>query len=94
MNWNDCKKCPKELCENIYKSGPINVIYSGINFEIDPPCISEDLFFIWRAEESWHKIPLVLNNIETFNEVLYVLLEWQGLQLEDAIRLTKIKSEL
>lgn len=90
MNCNICGKCPDFLIDerNYFKG----ILYEGYNFVIDIPCLYPSERFKIRNNSKYTNIKN--NNCDTLLQSIDSLLNWPDLQLEDAIRLTKIKSEI
>lgn len=93
--WRDCKKCPKFLCMN-YHDIVINkqlfYLFSSKEFTLFPACrgIGGGEKFqtrLYDKDYTWH-------SYDTLYEAIDALLSYKYLQLEDALRLTRIKSEL
>lgn len=99
MQWENCPKCAKcpsfLISEQIFNSG---VIFTGNNFEICLPCLNgrknKDKFFIWGTGPQIHAFFDTETDFETLIECVQELLNWSDLQLEDHLKLLRIKNEL
>ena len=82
--WENCKKCPREICLSITDSR----LYDGANFYIKVPCT--------RVPGKFHahgtaNLPLARSSDDLVT-LIVALLDWPDLQLEDALQLTKIRN--
>ena|SRR4030067_2710698 len=91
--YKDCKKCPEYLCKDYHEriiSEQLFYLLSSKEFTLFPLCrgLPENKkFYIRLYDNTWMKY-------DTFYEAIDALLLVKDLQLEDCIRLTKIKSHL
>lgn len=100
MKYEDCEKCPNYLCRD-FNNGKhqglswVNHIIHGNNFYITPPCtygISVNKFRLIVHNKSPFEVRDY--NFSTLEDCIEYMLLYKDLQLEDALRLTRIKNEL
>lgn len=90
-----CKKCPEYLCKEYHArilDKQLFYLISNKQFSIFPPCggINADKKFLIRLyADDFPWIECV-----TLYEAIDALLYHKNIQLEDALRLTRIKNEL
>lgn len=99
--WKSCNKCIKEICKNIhdntdedYLLPKVNyrLLVDGINFNIDVLCMAPDdvAGHSVSPKESGTIFYENKNLLSIFN---YILNNFKELQLEDAIKITNLRSK-
>lgn len=100
----DCKKCPEYLCK-VYQERILNeqrfYLLASRDFTLFPPCRVINAECKGNTADEKFQVRLCANDspwevIEqgTLHEAIDMLLNNKNIQLEDAIRLTRIKNEI
>lgn len=87
-----CEKCPKEICKAIKQEKYTPYIFKGSALHIHPPCWRQgiDLFEVEGNEHLSTTKPYVTK--KTLSEAIMYALELKDITIEDALRLTKLRS--
>ena len=93
IGYENCRECPLEYCIKYRDS---NLCYRGCNFYIMPKCfvgfgsVSFTIYLNVHSRVNSSKIKYKKSLLKSIN---YLLNNYKELELEDCIKLTKIKQE-